>query len=105
HGGSVTATGSYTITQTDLNNGSVTNVASASGNGVTSNTDTETVDATQTRALTLDKQVVSGDPYAAVGDVVAYRYVITNSGNVTLAGPFSVTDDKIAGIAAVNGPL
>ncbi|WP_338222129.1 DUF7507 domain-containing protein, partial [Algoriphagus sp. oki45] len=80
-------------------------MASASGNGVTSNTDTETVDATQTRALTLDKQVVSGDPYDAVDDVVVYNYVITNSGNVTLAGPFSVTDDKIATIAPVNGPL
>ncbi|WP_445083337.1 DUF7507 domain-containing protein, partial [Algoriphagus sp. oki45] len=50
-------------------------------------------------ALTLDKQVVSGDPYDAVDDVVVYNYVITNSGNVTLAGPFSVTDDKIATIA------
>ncbi|MCS5491213.1 DUF7507 domain-containing protein, partial [Algoriphagus limi] len=104
-GASVTATGTYTITQADLDAGFVTNIASASGNGVTSNEDTETVNATQSPALTLDKQVVSGDPYASVGDQVVYDYVITNSGNVTLAGPFSVTDDRIPNIADVNGPL
>ncbi|MFC3414094.1 DUF7507 domain-containing protein [Algoriphagus hitonicola] len=43
--------------------------------------------------------------YDAVGDLVEYSYLITNSGNVVLAGPFTVTDDKIATIAPVDGPL
>ena len=49
--------------------------------------------------------ITSGDPYSAVSDVVTYSYEITNSGNVTLAGPFSVTDDRISLIPDGLGPL
>ena len=30
----------------------------------------------------------------SVGDVISYSYLVTNNGNVRLAGPFTVTDDK-----------
>src|SRR5207302_853278 len=30
----------------------------------------------------------------AVGDTIAYSYVVKNTGNVTLAGPFTVSDNK-----------
>ena len=94
-----TCTASYTITLADLNAGSVTNIATASGTGpgnvpVTSPEDTATADATQTPALTVDKTITSGSPYAAVDDVIAYSYVVTNSGNVSLTGPVTVADDK-----------
>ena len=32
--------------------------------------------------------------YAAVGQSISYSYLVTNSGNVRLAGPVTVTDDK-----------
>ena len=92
-GASITCTASYQITQADLDAGSVTNVASASGGGATSPTDTETVTAVQAPALLLVK-TATPQTYSAVGDVISYSYLVTNSGNVTLAGPFTVDDDK-----------
>ncbi|SFH11335.1 conserved repeat domain-containing protein/gliding motility-associated C-terminal domain-containing protein, partial [Algoriphagus hitonicola] len=56
-------------------------------------------------ALTIAKSITLGGTYMEVGDVVEYSYVITNSGNVELAGPFTVVDDKIADIDPVDGPL
>ncbi len=44
-------------------------------------------------ALTLDK-TASPTTYEAVGDVIGYSYLVTNSGNVRLAGPVSIADDK-----------
>ena len=94
-GASITCNASYSITQADLNAGSVTNIAFATSGNVTSPTDTETVTAVQTPALTIVK-TASPSTYDSVGDVINYSYLITNTGNVILAGPFTVTDDKAA---------
>ncbi|MDP3200401.1 MAG: DUF11 domain-containing protein, partial [Algoriphagus sp.] len=95
-GASTTFTATYTIKLADINTGSVTNTASVTGKpqvgpAVTA-TATKTITADQTPALTIEKSITSGGTYDAVGDVVAYSYLITNSGNVTLAGPFTVSD-------------
>ena len=82
----MTCTASYTITQADLDNGSVTNTATASANGTNSNEANATVTAVQTGAIAGQ----DGDPltYNAVDQTITYSYVIKNTGNVTLSGPF-----------------
>ena len=47
----------------------------------------------QTKTLSLDK---TASPLSAdsVGDVISYSYLVTNTGNVRLAGPVTVADDK-----------
>ena len=92
-GEAVTCTASYTITQADLNSGSVTNVAKASAAGIDSNEDTETVTAVRNPALSLVK-TASPSTYSTVGQSISYSYLVTNTGNVSLAGPVTVTDDK-----------
>jgi hypothetical protein len=92
-GASITCSASYTITQTDLDNGSVTNTATAAGGGATSNQATATVTATQCKALSLVK-TAAPTTYSKVGDKISYSYVIRNTGNVALSGPFTVTDNK-----------
>ena len=97
---SFTCTASVSIAQADLDAGSITNIASATSKDadldtVTSNTDSETVTATQAPGLRLDKSVASGGPYSDVGDLVNYSYILTNTGNVTLSSPFVVSDDKV----------
>uniref|UniRef100_UPI00237ABA51 DUF7507 domain-containing protein n=1 Tax=Algoriphagus sp. NF TaxID=2992756 RepID=UPI00237ABA51 len=54
---------------------------------------------TQTPELTILKEITAGDPYSLVGDEVEYKYTVTNTGTVTLIGPFTVEDDKIGTIA------
>jgi uncharacterized repeat protein (TIGR01451 family) len=92
-GETMTCSASYAITQADLNAGSVTNIATASGGGVTSNQATATVNAARTPSLLLTK---SANPttYNVVGQTITYSYVIQNTGNTTLNGPFSVSDNK-----------
>jgi hypothetical protein len=92
-GESITCTASYTVTQADVNAGSVTNTAFATAGGTQSNNDDETLNAEQLSALSLVK---TADPitYDEEGDVIAYSYLVTNTGNVALAGPVTVFDDK-----------
>ncbi len=112
-GASVSCASSYTITQADMDDGTVTNIAN--GHAITlvgstpviSNPDSKTATGTQTPKLTLVKSITSGNPYSKVGDVVGYSYLLTNSGNVTLTGigggRFTVTDDK-ATVTCPNPP-
>ena len=59
---------------------------------------------TQTKALSLVKHA---DPamYSAMGQTITYTYMIENTGNVTLAGPFSITDDKQGTFVCGSGPM
>ena len=97
-GASTTCTAEHIVTQDDLNAGEIVNIATAYAKNyfdatITSNQDSATATADQTALLTLDKEVTPAQ-YTQVGDVLAYTYELTNEGNVTLTGPFTVDDDK-----------
>jgi len=92
---------SYSVTQDDLNAGSVTNIASAdgvpAGGTLTPPTDTATVDGTQSPMLTLVKTALDTD-FVAVGDTLDYEFLVTNTGNVEISS-LVVTDDRIASVS------
>ena len=98
-GASITCSAAYLASQADLDSGSVTNVATGyakfNATTVSTNQDQETVTAVQQPSLLIDKNVTPG-VYDTVGDVLTYSYQLVNNGNVTLTGPFTVTDDKIS---------
>jgi uncharacterized repeat protein (TIGR01451 family) len=70
---------------------------------VNSNEDSVTVTAVQNPALTLDKSADVAS-YDSPGDVINYSYDLTNSGNVTLPQPFTVTDNKTAPTCPATPP-
>lgn len=106
---SETCTGSYVTTQTDVDAGLVTNIATATGlppayygtTPVSSNSSTLTVDATAGPAIGIVKSA-NVKNYKAPGTPVTYSYVVTNDGNVTLS-KVAVTD-PMSGLSAVSCP-
>ncbi|MBW6481056.1 MAG: DUF11 domain-containing protein, partial [Bacteroidales bacterium] len=100
-GASQTFNESYTITQADVDAGSVTNTASAEGedtNGdLVSDNDSATVTAIQNPEITVTK---TADPstYDAADDIITYTITLTNDGNVTVYNP-AVSDPQ-----ATTGP-
>lgn len=83
-GESINCSATYDVSQADIDAGSVTNTATASAGGTQSNEDSETVDAVQNPLLT----VVKSSPTTSVTGPgnVAYSYLVSNTGNVTLNG-------------------
>ncbi len=95
-----TFTASYVVTQADIDAGKVDNTATVAGDCAVdaeapcaTDTDDETVSLPQNPALDIVK---TADPttYDSTGDVISYSFLLTNSGNVTLVAPFTITDDK-----------
>ncbi|WP_426564988.1 DUF7507 domain-containing protein [Angustibacter sp. McL0619] len=87
---STTCTASYTVTQADLDSGAIDNTATVTGvdphaDPVTSNESSAAVSATQSPALTLTKTATPATVTQA-GQNVAYQFLATNTGNVTVTG-------------------
>jgi uncharacterized repeat protein (TIGR01451 family) len=89
-----TFTGTYTLTQTDINNSSFTNIATVTGTPPVGDdvddSDDDTQFFQQDPSIALTK---SADPqtYSAEGDQITYTFTVENDGNVTLTG-VTVTD-------------
>jgi len=103
-GAVLSCTASYAVTQADIDAGFVTNIAAASSGSVTSSDVSETVNATQAPALTVTK-TARDTTYESVGDVIAYDYLVRNSGNVTLSGTVAITDDRIDSVNCPALPM
>lgn len=103
-GGSITCSGTYTITQADIDNGRVTSIATAIAGGYTSSPVQTDVLAVWFPDITLTK---SPSPNVAlnVGQVVTYTYTLLNSGNVSLSSPFIVSDNKVANVSCPSGSI
>ncbi|WP_232825793.1 DUF11 domain-containing protein, partial [Algoriphagus litoralis] len=86
-GAASTITTSYTILQSDVDNGTVTNTATAEGtdpfNTTLSTTDSEVVRAIGVSRLELTK-TANPTTYDQAGDAISYTLTVTNSGNLIL---------------------
>ena len=108
-GASETCTGSYSVTQADVNSGSVSNTATANAtdphsNAVASGSSSVTVDANQaTSTISLSKSSTSTG-YGAAGNTIGYKYLVTNTGTTTLTG-VGVSDNKVATVSCADTTL
>ncbi len=101
-GAKMTCTATYVVQQADLDNAPLTNVARATGTPTAgpnvTDTDDETIPATWTPALVLDKTAsvvdVDQDGVTGLGDHIMYAFTVTNTGNVTVAN-ITVVDDRL----------
>ncbi|MGJ5898907.1 beta strand repeat-containing protein [Streptomyces niveiscabiei] len=106
-GTSLTCTATYTVTQADVDAGTISNTATATGtppnNGtpVTSTPSTVVVPFTAKPALTVAKSADKQN--VVVGDVITYSYKVTNTGNVTMRN-VSVAEGTFSGSGTRPAP-
>jgi uncharacterized repeat protein (TIGR01451 family) len=102
----------YTVVQADIDRGAVDNTATAigtppSGPDVTDD-DGQTTPTPPAAAMRLDKQAGAvtdvDDNGMDAGDTLDYRFVVTNTGNVTM-DPVTVSDPKVGRVVCPAGPL
>ena len=110
-GDSETATSDHTVTQAEFDAGPLTNIATADGESPlgtnVSDTDTQTVNFTQTPGISIDKTSAlttdaDGDGVVSAGDTLTYSYLVTNDGDVTLNN-VTVTDPH-PGLSVIDCP-
>ena len=106
-----TFSGSYAITQADIDAGAFLNTATVTGTDSNdqpvSDDDSHTEPLPQDPELTLVKSGTftdeSGDGFAQPGETISYTFSVTNSGNVTLT---DVTlADTVGGVTISGGPI
>jgi len=104
-GVATTCTATYTVTQADVNAGSVENAATATGTPPTgpptvSPPSTVTVPGNRASALTLIKKA-SPAVVTAVGQTVHYTFRVTNTGNVTVHA-VGIDEGRFSGHGALS---
>ncbi|MFT4187724.1 MAG: hypothetical protein QM621_04005 [Aeromicrobium sp.] len=111
-------TGTYTVTQTDIDNGLLRNTATASGtftptDGGTPLTitgeDYDDADLQEQQpGLTVEKHAdlddLNGNGTADAGETIAYSFTVTNTGNTTMED-VEVVDPRVTGLAPLSTPL
>jgi uncharacterized repeat protein (TIGR01451 family) len=99
-GARMTCTGARTVTQADVDRGSVTNVAAAKGTDPQGTdhtaTDSATVKGRQTNHLTLAKSAHQAS-FDHVGQTLTYTLTATNDGTTTLTG-VTIVDATLGGL-------
>ncbi|WP_430591968.1 DUF7507 domain-containing protein [Humidisolicoccus flavus] len=107
----VTLTGSYTLTQGDIDAGAVVNIgetvgtppnvkdpADPEGPGIpaepVTDDDPETILIERSPQITLEKSVQAGQTFTRAGDTVVYEFLLTNTGTTTLSD-LSVSDNLL----------
>ncbi|MFE7563704.1 DUF6923 family protein [Kitasatospora sp. NPDC057500] len=110
-GGSLTCTAAYTVTQADLDAGSIKNTATAHGTApgdtapTVSQPDSATVTATSSPGLKVVKSATTSQPDRLVlGEEITYDFVVTNTGNVTLKD-VKVTETTFTGAGTPPVPV
>ncbi|WP_307218642.1 hypothetical protein [Microbacterium sp. SORGH_AS_0888] len=98
-GAITTCTADYVATQADIDAGTITNTAVATGNTpagppVSSNESDAVIDAPRTPGLALVKEADVTQP--KVGDTITYTFTLTNTGNVTITNP-SISETEFSG--------
>ena len=92
----ITCSATYVVTKPDIDGGSVTNTATGSesfnGDPVTSNIDHHTIEASDPRSRSTSSRRACHTTIRT--DVLNYTYQLTNTGNVTIGGPFTIDDDR-----------
>ena len=99
-GEAITCSATYTVRVSDVTAKLVTNIATATADGITSQADSVTVPL-QMPAITIVKSA-SPTTLTAAGQTINYSFVITNAGNVTLTA-VGVTD-RMVGLSAISCP-
>ncbi len=102
-GATMTCTATYTVTQTDVDNGTITNTATVDSldpsNNPVADSATKTVLAGQTASLSLVKSATPSSGVVA-GDIVDYGFDVTNTGTVSLTN-VNVADPMV-GLSALT---
>ncbi len=96
-GANMTCTAQHTVTQAEMDaGGNLSNTVTVTSANAPTATDTLNIPIMQNASLSLTK---SANPavFTASGQTVTYTYTLTNNGNVSLASPYTLTDDKVAG--------
>ena len=96
-----TYTGSYTITQDDLDAGKVDNTATADSAETTPVNDSVSVDADQSFILAIDKSATETS-FDSVGDIIHYTILVDNNGNTSLTG-ITISDPLLSNEAPTLG--
>ena len=86
-GASTTFHATYLVKQTDIDSGTLVNTAQAHANlasaVIDSNKDTVTITFVRTASLSIDK-LSDATADVGAGDTITYRFIVVNTGNVTL---------------------
>ncbi len=107
---SLDCTGTYRVTQDDLDAGKVDNTARATNAVANSGRSSTSTPALQEPSLATVKKgetiTVDGTTYTdlkseyfVTGAVVGYSFTVTNTGNVTITDPITVSDNRISNVS------